>query len=353
MPENNDILQEERLAVRLFTDQGGKYPPPPCPERFLAICEYHGVSSLILQALQKRNVTGTAWEEIRTRLETRKRQWLARNIYLLDRLRGFSSVLRKAGIPFIVLKGGSLLGVLYPDFGMRPLNDVDVLVKREDLDRILGLLQGNGWVIPPELSVNYWKERYFHLYIRTDDAISAMFELHWNLEKKFRHSIELEELWERSVKYQSEGESLNRLSNEDLILHLLVHLAHHYFSPRLIWVNDIQEMTTRSSLDWDRILARAERWKLRIPVHYSINYVEKIFPGVLPARVLEGGEIGWIRRMVLKAVGTDNPLVLTVPMRDPLLRLPFSLYFIDKPVDMAKFLWKNLGPKVGEVTRRS
>ncbi|MEE8183687.1 MAG: hypothetical protein V3T95_00105, partial [Acidobacteriota bacterium] len=62
MPESNDIFQEERLVVRLFTDQGGKYPPPPCPERFLAICEYHGVSSLILQALQKRNVTGTVWE---------------------------------------------------------------------------------------------------------------------------------------------------------------------------------------------------------------------------------------------------------------------------------------------------
>ena len=124
------------------------------------------------------------------------------------------------------------------------MNDVDVLVRREDLDRILGLLQGNGWVIPPEQTVKYWKERYFHLYIRTDDAFAAMFELHWNLEKEFRHSIELEELWERSVTYQSEGESLKRLSNEDLILHLLVHLAHHYFSPRLIWVNDIQEMTT-------------------------------------------------------------------------------------------------------------
>ncbi|MEE8184592.1 MAG: nucleotidyltransferase family protein, partial [Acidobacteriota bacterium] len=133
----------------------------------------------------------------------------------------------------------------------------------------------------------------------------------------------------------------------------LVHLAHHYFSPRLIWVNDIQEMTTRSSLDWDRILARAERWKLRIPVHYSINYVEKIFPEILPARVLEGGEVGWFRRLILKAVGTANPMALTVPMRDPVLRLPFSLYFIDRPTDMAKFLWRNLGPKLGVVTRVS
>lgn len=341
-------MDAEALIGRLLADRTGRVGPLPNPERFLALCESHGVSALILEKARDRGLQGEGWQGVLEGLNARRRQWLARNIHLLSRLREFQSALRRAGIPCIVLKGGSLLAVLYSDFGLRPLGDIDVLVRKEDVDRILEILRRDGWNVPSEAEVRFWRRTFYHLYVQTRDTFAAAFEIHWDLEKEARHAIQVEELWERSVVFQLEGDTLRRLSNEDLMLHLLLHLAHHYYNPRLIWVCDIRRLAGGASLDWSRILARAERWRLRLPVYYSLHYVEKIFPGTVPPEVLAAARVGWLRRGILKAASTSNPLFLTRPMERPLLRLPFSLYFIDRPWDIVRFVSRNLGPKLGQ-----
>jgi hypothetical protein len=306
------------------------------------------VGSLVLEKLQEKGVMAGEWGPILTQLQAVRRQVLAQNIYLLSRLRSFHAALRKGGIPSIVLKGGCLLSVLYSDFGLRPLGDIDILVRKTDLDRVLDLLAREEWAIPNEKQVRFWKRHFYHLFVTSRDSFSAVLEIHWDLEKEHRHSIQLEELWERSVIFHLEGESFRRLSNEDLIIHLMIHLAHHYYNPRLIWVWDIRSLAEAASIDWNRVLARAERWRLRVPVSYTLDYVEKVFPGAIPQNILEAGKITGIRHSILKMTATPDPLHLTIPMGKSLFRLPFSLYFIEKPGDIFRFLGRNLVPKIWE-----
>ena len=353
MHDRGERFQDENLIVDLLAGRVGKIRPPRSRARFLDLCRAHRVESLVLEKLRFRGTRGEEWDRILKELESARRQYIARNIYLLSRLREFHSFLRKAGIPLIVLKGGCLLSVLYPDFGIRPLGDVDLLIRKRDLDRVLGLLRAEGWHLPPQDRIDFWRKNFYHVQIRTPDAFSAIFEIHWDLEKEYRHDIQLEELWERSVIFQLEGEPFRRLSNEDLMLHLLIHLAHHFFRPKLIWVYDIRFLAEVASVDWSRVLARAERWRLRLPVFYSLAYVEKVFPEVLPSEVVQGAKVSWFRRGILRAASTADPLTLTLPMERALLRLPFSLYFIERSGDILKFLWRNLGPKMQPGSHRN
>ena len=345
--------KNEHLIVRLLSGREGKPTPPESEARFLELCQSHGVSSIILAKLKERRLPGDGWEGILRQLEKTRRQYMVRNIYLLDRLRAFHSTLRKAGIPSIVLKGGSLLSLLYTDIGLRPMTDVDVLINKQDLRQTLDLLSNDGWQVPPEEEIKYFHEHFYHLDIRTNDDFATLFEIHWNLEKELCHSIEIAGLWARSIEAHHDGEPFRRLSNEDLILHLLIHLPyHHYFSPRLIWVHDIREMIGRCTLDWEFVLTLAEQWKIRTPVYYSLQYVEKVFPGAVPAEVLRRMAIGWMRKGLLRLASAPDPLYLTRPFDNKFLRWITSLYFIDKPIDIIRMVWKHSGPKLRWLSRQ-
>lgn len=343
----------EHLIVRILSGREGKPSPPESAARFLELCQSHGVSAIILAKLKKEGISGSGWEGILQQLEKIRRQYMVRNIYLLDRLRAFHSTLRKAGIPSIVLKGASLLYLLYTDIGLRPMTDVDVLIRKQDLRETLDLLANDGWQVPHEEEIKYFHEHFYHLDIRTNDDFATLFEIHWNLEKELCHSIEIAGLWERAIDADHDGDSIRRLSNEDLILHLLIHLAyHHYFSPRLIWVHDIKEMIGRCSLDWDLLLTLAERWRIRTPVYYSLQYLEKIFPGAVPAEIFRRTAIGWMRKRLLRLGSAPDPLFLTRPFDNRFLRWTTSLYFIDKPIDIIRMVWKHSGPKLQWLSRQ-
>ena len=69
----------------------------------------------------------------------------ARNAVLFQELECILQLLDKAGIPVIVLKGAWLAHQLYQDVALRPMNDLDLLVEKGDLDRAVALLYAAGY----------------------------------------------------------------------------------------------------------------------------------------------------------------------------------------------------------------
>lgn len=68
-------------------------------------------------------------------------QWsLARNMILFDELGRVLEAFNEAGIDVIVLKGAALAQTIYPDIALRPMGDVDLLVKKEGLEKAENLL---------------------------------------------------------------------------------------------------------------------------------------------------------------------------------------------------------------------
>ena len=69
------------------------------------------------------------------------------NAQLYQELPKLLSMLQAGGIPVIVLKGAALAETVYENVALRPMNDVDLLVRKEELDRTEAVLFDLGYTI--------------------------------------------------------------------------------------------------------------------------------------------------------------------------------------------------------------
>ena len=70
----------------------------------------------------------------------------AKSLRLYRQLTEVLGVLGGAGIDVIVLKGAYLAQAIYKDLALRPMADVDLLVRKADLERTEAILAAMGYV---------------------------------------------------------------------------------------------------------------------------------------------------------------------------------------------------------------
>lgn len=83
-----------------------------------------------------------------------------------------------AGIDSVVIKGGALAHVIYPQPGLRPMEDLDILVSPEEARAAHALLLDLGFHAPLPCSRFDLLQHHFPLAQRTRDDITVSVELH-------------------------------------------------------------------------------------------------------------------------------------------------------------------------------
>lgn len=161
-----------------------------------------------------------------------------------------------AGIQALVLKGAALAHLVYPEPGLRPMRDMDLLVKKADACRAQSLLAELGFDAPlprgPKLP-----DKHLLAAKRKTDGLSISVEIHHNLfGAGFPASLDLETLTGPPLAFNLNGITAYTLGYEDMLWHLCCHATQIITQPlRLIWVADIVGFAERfaAEIDWDRI----------------------------------------------------------------------------------------------------
>jgi len=188
------------------------------------------------------------------------------------RTRQLAAVLDGLPVVPIVLKGAYLAEHVYPQPGLRPMNDIDLLFRPADLPVVEAALLQMGYggrQRSPDQGPGITKHTST---FRKPESASApnpylasgsthMIEPHRSLEESwFGLSCDLTPgMWERSVTAQSAGHAARALSPADNLLHLAVHLTFHLImgSPSFVQLADIAMFLEHVPVDWDDFLARA------------------------------------------------------------------------------------------------
>ncbi|MEJ2068649.1 MAG: nucleotidyltransferase family protein [Deltaproteobacteria bacterium] len=76
-------------------------------------------------------------------------QTLAQNTLMYQELERILTALDEAGIAVIVLKGAALAATVYEDIGLRPMGDLDLLVREEEFQEALDVLLSIGYMQEP------------------------------------------------------------------------------------------------------------------------------------------------------------------------------------------------------------
>jgi hypothetical protein len=174
-----------------------------------------------------------------------------------------------AGIPALVLKGGALSHLVYPEPGLRPMGDLDILVPKSEVWRAQGLLANYGFNVPMTHFYPNEDLRQCHLpqAILFTDGISVNVEIHHNLFETYEsHSMEIDELSGAPLSFSlGPGRiTAHTLGYEDMLSHLCLHfckIRHQSLLAgycRLIWVADIISFAERfvKEIDWEKLEAR-------------------------------------------------------------------------------------------------
>jgi len=337
-----------RFAIPLLR---GEAPPDVAASDAARMAEglrRSGLTALALRRLNGREISPA----LRGALESERNRLRADLALLYDRLSRLSIVLDGAGVPFIVLKGAALAPLLYEAPEHRPMVDVDILIRRGDWPRARVALLEHRYKLPSEREEAYWLANYFNFSVGSPDPRPASFDVHWSLGQEIRFRVDEEGLWTRSATIVSEGRTLRRLGNEDLLLGLILHLAYHYFDARLLWLHDIHLLCGRLPIDWEAASRRAELWGMRTIFALGLGYVEKVFPGSIPPRALGANALGAFRRGVLAPLRSPEPGRLFRGDDVRAGQIVQGLVVMDSPMTMARFSADKLARRLRFLGRR-
>ncbi|HEY0113468.1 MAG TPA: nucleotidyltransferase family protein [Allosphingosinicella sp.] len=133
----------EALAPTIYGRRPEGLEPPPSWPLVVEAASYHLVTPALAWRLEREEgLAGEAASYFEAILEL----FRARNREMAGAIRAAAMQLARAGISAIALKGGaSLIEELFPDPGIRPLTDIDLLVPEAQVAIAAAVLRDNGW----------------------------------------------------------------------------------------------------------------------------------------------------------------------------------------------------------------
>ena len=167
--------------------------------------------------------------------------------------------LTAAGLEPVVLKGPAL-AARYPEVGLRPMDDIDLLLPRRFHAAALDALRHAGWVVVRRSA----RDRYDTV-LRHPDVPALLLELHYGLDAWYERAtaLDAEELWRRRVKIDCLGTPAFGLPLPEELVMLCAHAAKpfHCFT-RLVWIADLAMVLGNRAeagldVDWSAIQAVA------------------------------------------------------------------------------------------------
>jgi hypothetical protein len=261
----------------------------------VALADKHGLTPLLYQRLKQNDAQASvlpdAWERIRQVYVASS----VRSMCLQRELWTVLQRLRNSGVAVIVLKGAYLAEVVYGDVALRPMCDVDLLVRKADLGRAQAALLDMGGEHQQFEDIESRCRRNPHLpqvHIR-DLAV----EVHWTIVSPLGPvRVDSAGLWDRARPATIAGVDVLALCPEDLLLHLCLHAAYtDTLGAGLRPFCDIAETIHcfRDEIDWVQVAERAREWDATRHVGLTLHLADSLLaagvPEDAPERLVPGG----------------------------------------------------------------
>ncbi len=206
---------------------------------------------------------------------------IARNMCLYAELQTILDAFDRAGLQAITLKGAALAGGVYPDIGLRPMLDIDLLVKEDELilaDRVMTDLDYSG--ADGLKSRRWFMENHFHLPPYRHVRKPAIVEIHWHITANSR-CTDIRKWWERAARRNIMGRLTLVPSPEDMLIHLSVHLFDHGYDNRFVLkcLCDIFETLRRygDEIDWNLLQDEIREHGIEKQVHSTLHLARKFY----------------------------------------------------------------------------
>jgi hypothetical protein len=255
-------------------------PPDMDWDEFMRYADRHGLSPLVYNQLQSDvEVWSMVPAAVQEQLVQRYRFSAHRNLKIYYQFLKLVRNLQKDDIQIILLKGVFLAYAVYGDRALRPMLDVDILVKRKELTRIENALLAHGFRLSDWKHRDWCLKNHYHL-VYYQPELSFNLEIHWDIQRpNASYPIEIDELWQGAQAVTIAGVELMTLSLEHLLLYQCLHIAKHSFGLGLRNFCDLAAILERyqHEIDWQQVQAEAMRWHIAKALYLSLYFTNEFF----------------------------------------------------------------------------
>ena len=177
--------------------------------------------------------------------------------------------LHDAGFTPLVLKGAAL-AERYPAPGLRPMDDVDLVLPPFQHDAAIEVLCAAGWSLASHSAIA--QETGYDIPL-VHPVAALPIELHWNLHRRTQRTngVDAARLWDERVEATVGGWPAWGSTPELELMALATHAAKpfHVFN-RMIWAVDIAVVAAAPGFDWDIVARRSVELRCRAAVAVAL-----------------------------------------------------------------------------------
>lgn len=277
------LVEVRQLGARLDADGWG---------RVVALAERDGVENLLFTHICAAGLAPTLPAAVTLRLRERycAITLLARR--LERRLEALLTLLAAEDVPAIPLKGASLARRAYGgSISLRPVTDIDLLVRREDEPRWSETFRAAGFapVAGRGDAMSAHALRFYETQFR--DGRGLLLEAHTSLCRlpSYRGAFPLAEQWERARRTTIQGIPAWTLAPDDELRYLSLHYAALHHASRLIWLVDVAELLRArdAAWSWERFVRETVLRGVAAPVAITLARATTLLEAPVPRWVTE------------------------------------------------------------------
>jgi hypothetical protein len=175
--------------------------------------------------------------------------------------------LASAGLTPLVIKGAALVDRYGP--GLRPMDDVDLLVPRPLFADTIETLLDAGWTRPPTKNRNTHEVTLAHPSL---PGMSVDAHQEWSRWTNRSDGLTVDTLWSERTERTVLGTPAFVVPAEVELVMLAAHAAkpYHQFD-RLLWTVDIAVVASTTAVDWDRVERFATEHRCRVAVAVALT----------------------------------------------------------------------------------
>jgi hypothetical protein len=227
-------------------------------------------------------------DDLTPALHGHRRHSLAANAHTIAGSRDALRALVDAGIEPMVLKGAALVASGLCQLGLRPIGDVDALVRPGERDRAIDALIAAGWEahVFPNWYVRRALAREYPAWVWQRGDVQL--DLHWGALHLVRDPVAEIPLWERAELADIGGVPVRVPTAEDQALHAWLHASEFNPIPPLRWAADAATAigARGDAFDWDLVVDTAIAQRVVVQTRAALSFLAHELDQPIPVDVL-------------------------------------------------------------------
>jgi hypothetical protein len=196
---------------------------------------------------------------------------------------------------------------VYGDPGLRPVADLDLIVRPADWRPFRKILEAQGFVDASPLPIEPERSRLRWIFAPYFRRGRLFLEIHFAPLGFHQPLVDENAVWASTEMRRVGGGEARVMAPEHELAYLCAHALQHSYS-RLIWLVDIAEVCRRERIDGDVLISFCRREGLAAPVYHAFRLVNRLWPGAVPGRWVDALAPARLERLILRVLWPEEKI---------------------------------------------